>query len=90
LFKSGIGVCGHVLYSNENQRERVHQCHSGNQHDCLTEPSYKKGKYNMSKEQIFPVAELNDNQLEKIRSLEEELRQETEENIVLIAYDENM
>jgi hypothetical protein len=36
--KRGIGVCGHMFYSNENQRERMHQCHSGNQHDCLTEP----------------------------------------------------
>ncbi|HZG70964.1 MAG TPA: hypothetical protein VEY51_05430 [Chondromyces sp.] len=36
----------------------------------------------------FPVAELKNNQLEKIQSLEKELRQEMGENIVLIAYDE--
>ncbi|MFS0639158.1 hypothetical protein AB1K84_25120 [Mesobacillus foraminis] len=36
----------------------------------------------------FPVAHLSDDQLEKIDMLERELRQETNENIVLIAYDE--
>ncbi|WP_203553169.1 hypothetical protein [Bacillus sp. B15-48] len=36
----------------------------------------------------FPVANLADHQLGKIEKLEMELRQETNENIVLIAYDE--
>ena len=36
----------------------------------------------------FPVANLNESHLEKITSLEKELRSETNENIVLIAYDE--
>ena len=36
----------------------------------------------------FPVANLDESQLEKIESLESELRRQTNENIVLIAYDE--
>jgi hypothetical protein len=36
----------------------------------------------------FPVANLKNDQLSKIEKLEQELRQETNENIVLIAYDE--
>ncbi len=36
----------------------------------------------------FPVANLDDHQLKKILTLENELRNETNENIVLIAYDE--
>ncbi|MFK2824586.1 hypothetical protein QYG89_02590 [Bacillus sp. B190/17] len=36
----------------------------------------------------FPVADLNKNHLQKVQSLEKELRQELGENIVLIAYDE--
>jgi len=36
----------------------------------------------------FPVAHLDPEQLQKILSLEKELRSETNENIVLIAYDE--
>lgn len=36
----------------------------------------------------FPVANLDENQLEKVTRLEKELRKETDENIVLIAYDE--
>ncbi|SEN37706.1 hypothetical protein SAMN05192533_11244 [Mesobacillus persicus] len=36
----------------------------------------------------FPVANLDESQLEQIESLESELRKQTNENIVLIAYDE--
>ncbi|MCM3585320.1 hypothetical protein M3182_06125 [Mesobacillus maritimus] len=36
----------------------------------------------------FPVANLQAAQLDKIQQLEKELRNETNENIVLIAYDE--
>jgi hypothetical protein len=36
----------------------------------------------------FPVAHLDESQLSKITQLENELRQEMKENIVLIAYDE--
>ncbi|WP_216773424.1 hypothetical protein [Metabacillus halosaccharovorans] len=36
----------------------------------------------------FPVAHLDSDQLQKILTLETELRNETNENIVLIAYDE--
>jgi hypothetical protein len=42
----------------------------------------------MDKEKTFPIAHLTLEQLEKIKILEEELRQQTEDNIVLIAYDE--
>lgn len=42
----------------------------------------------MSVYEHFPVANLDPSQLEKITSLEKELRKETNENIVLIAYDE--
>lgn len=36
----------------------------------------------------FPVAHLDPEQLQKILTLEKELQNETNENIVLIAYDE--
>ena len=36
----------------------------------------------------FPVANLQAAQLDKVQQLEKELRNETNENIVLIAYDE--
>ncbi|MDQ0221431.1 hypothetical protein [Peribacillus cavernae] len=42
----------------------------------------------MSESKDYPVAEINDNQLQKIKGLEKDLRNETNENIVLIAYDE--
>ncbi len=42
----------------------------------------------MSVYENFPVANLDSDQLNKIMSLEKELRNETNENIVLIAYDE--
>jgi hypothetical protein len=42
----------------------------------------------MSVNQNFPVANLNDEQLQKVKMLEQSLSQETSENIVLIAYDE--
>lgn len=42
----------------------------------------------MSVYENFPVANLDKGQLDKISSLEKELRKETNENIVLIAYDE--
>ncbi|MEK4028572.1 MULTISPECIES: hypothetical protein [Bacillaceae] len=42
----------------------------------------------MSVYERFPVADLNENHLQKVQSLEKELRQEIGENIVLIAYDE--
>ncbi|MGG7620636.1 hypothetical protein ACVBAX_19490 [Robertmurraya sp. GLU-23] len=42
----------------------------------------------MSVYENFPVADLEKSQLDKITSLEKELRKETNENIVLIAYDE--
>ncbi|WP_421382919.1 hypothetical protein ACOJQI_01660 [Bacillus salacetis] len=42
----------------------------------------------MSLKEQFPVASLDENQLSKITQLENELRQEMNENIVLIAYDE--
>ncbi|MDZ5474433.1 hypothetical protein SM124_22315 [Bacillus sp. 31A1R] len=42
----------------------------------------------MSVYENFPVANLDENQLQKITQLEKELRKETNENIVLIAYDE--
>jgi hypothetical protein len=42
----------------------------------------------MSMKEQFPVANLEENQLSKITKLEQELRQEMNENIVLIAYDE--
>jgi len=42
----------------------------------------------MSVYESFPVANLDENQLEKVTRLEKELRKETDENIVLIAYDE--
>ena len=47
-----------------------------------------KGAWSMSVYENFPVANLNESHLEKITSLEKELRSETNENIVLIAYDE--
>ena len=47
-----------------------------------------KGAWSMSVYENFPVANLNESQLEKITLLEKELRSETNENIVLIAYDE--
>lgn len=37
----------------------------------------------------FPVANLNEDQLRRVKSLEQELSQEANDNIVLIAYDEN-
>ena len=42
----------------------------------------------MTMNEDFPVANLQGNQLSKIEMLEKELRQDTNENIVLIAYDE--
>jgi hypothetical protein len=42
----------------------------------------------MSMKEQFPVANLDESQLSKIAQLENELRQEMNENIVLIAYDE--
>ena len=42
----------------------------------------------MNGSQNFPVANLNDIQLQKVKKLEQELSQESRENIVLIAYDE--
>ncbi|WP_191991940.1 hypothetical protein [Bacillus aerolatus] len=42
----------------------------------------------MSAFEQFPVADLKENHLQKVQSLENELRQELGENIVLIAYDE--
>lgn len=38
--------------------------------------------------QIFPVANLSEDQLQKVKKLEQELSQEASDNIVLIAYDE--
>ncbi|KEF37712.1 hypothetical protein M670_03014 [Schinkia azotoformans MEV2011] len=38
--------------------------------------------------QNFPVANLNEDQLQKVKKLEQELSQEASDNIVLIAYDE--
>lgn len=48
----------------------------------------KEGGNKMSVYESFPVANLDENQLEKVTRLEKELRKETDENIVLIAYDE--
>lgn len=49
----------------------------------------KKGVINMmNMYENFPVANLKDKTLKKIETLEKELREETGENIVLIAYDE--
>lgn len=42
----------------------------------------------MTKYERFPVADLNQNHLQKVQLLEKELRQDIGENIVLIAYDE--
>lgn len=42
----------------------------------------------MSVYENFPVANLDEGQLAKITQLEKELRKDTNENIVLIAYDE--
>jgi hypothetical protein len=42
----------------------------------------------MSTYENFPIADLNDNQLHKVEMLEKELRKETSDNIVLIAYGE--
>lgn len=42
----------------------------------------------MTSNQDFPVANLNETQLQKVKKLEQELSQEASENIVLIAYDE--
>lgn len=39
-------------------------------------------------DQNFPVANLNDDELQKVKNLEQELSQKANENIVLIAYDE--
>ncbi|WP_197489780.1 hypothetical protein [Rossellomorea aquimaris] len=36
--------------------------------------------------QEFPVASLTDDSLEKVKHMENELRQETNEDIILIAY----
>lgn len=47
-----------------------------------------EGSIVMSVNQNFPVANLNDEQLQKVKMLEQALRQESSENIVLIAYDE--
>lgn len=41
----------------------------------------------MNKFENFPVADLKESQLDKIQLLEKELRQDTGEDIVLIAYD---
>lgn len=49
---------------------------------------YKGGKRSMDMFEKFPVAHLDSDQLQKILTLETELRNETNENIVLIAYDE--
>lgn len=48
----------------------------------------KRGKRPMDMFEKFPVAHLDPDQLQKILTLEKELRNETNENIVLIAYDE--
>jgi len=47
-----------------------------------------KGENKMDMYEKFPVAHLDSEQLQKVLSLEKELRSETNENIVLIAYDE--
>lgn len=47
-----------------------------------------KGDIVMSRDKDFPVANISNDQLSKIENLERELRNETNENIVLIAYDE--
>ncbi len=38
--------------------------------------------------QSFPVANLNEEQIRKVKNLEQELSQEASDNVVLIAYDE--
>ncbi len=38
--------------------------------------------------QNFPVANLNEDQLQQVKKLEQELSQKANDNIVLIAYDE--
>lgn len=48
----------------------------------------QKGDPMMNMDKDFPVANLAESQLEQIESLENELRKQTNENIVLIAYDE--
>lgn len=40
----------------------------------------------MKQQSDYPVANLHDNQLEKIRDLEQQLNQGTDEKIILIAY----
>jgi hypothetical protein len=42
----------------------------------------------MTNNKDYPVAHLEESQLDKVEMLEKELRTETNENIVLIAYDE--
>lgn len=42
----------------------------------------------MTNNDHYPIASLNEHQLNKIQSLEKELRHEMGEHIVLIAYDE--
>ena len=42
----------------------------------------------MNKENNLPVADLSGNQLDKLKSLEEDLRKDTADNIILIAYDQ--
>ncbi|MGC8228709.1 hypothetical protein ACP2W0_06810 [Pseudobacillus badius] len=42
----------------------------------------------MSVYERFPVADLDEQDLQKVQLLEKELRQQRGENIVLIAYDE--
>ncbi|EDL63533.1 hypothetical protein BSG1_06824 [Bacillus sp. SG-1] len=48
----------------------------------------KEGGIEMNLKGQFPVANLDESQLSKITQLENELRKDTQENIVLIAYDE--
>ena len=49
-------------------------------------PQRKKGKVLLDQQQQYPVAHLSSEQLTKIKTMEEELRSSTGEEIVLIAY----
>ncbi|OCA92326.1 hypothetical protein [Pseudobacillus wudalianchiensis] len=74
-----------VFIQKSNEPQVLHNAKA----DGKNKGQYKrKESMEMSVYERFPVADLNGNHLQRVQSLEQELRQELGENIVLIAYDE--
>lgn len=79
-------TCGTpVFIRKSNEPQALHNAKA----DGKNKGQYKrKEPMEMSVYERFPVADLDKNHLQRVQSLEQELRQELGENIVLIAYDE--